>query len=73
MHPPSPEYLDPKTTDHSVTADVLLRQAPPNEEEEDEDDDKKDEDDGETDDGYKRCNPNADAFVMRGRQHEQAR
>jgi hypothetical protein len=52
----NPEYLDPDSSDRSVTADILLRQEPEedeNEEEEDEDEgDDKEEDDEESDDGY---------------------
>jgi hypothetical protein len=62
MHRINPEYLDPDSSDRSLTADILLRQEPDedeDEEEEDEDegegDDKEeddDDDDDETDDGY---------------------
>jgi len=53
----NPEYLDPYSSDRSVTADILLRQGPDkdeDEEEEDEDggDDKEEDDDEESDDGY---------------------
>jgi hypothetical protein len=59
MHRMNPEYLDPDSSDRSLTADILLRQEPDEdedeeeeEEEEDEGDDKKEEDDEESDDGY---------------------
>ncbi len=57
MHRMNPEYLDPYSSDRSVTADILLRQGPDkdeDEEEEDEDggDDKEEDDDEESDDGY---------------------
>jgi hypothetical protein len=54
----NPEYLDPDSSDRSVTADILLRQEPDEddqEEKEDEGDDKEeddDDDDEESDDGY---------------------
>jgi hypothetical protein len=50
-----PERLDPYPPDHSVTLDVLLRQAPDEDEDEEEDDGKEKEDDDhddEPDDGY---------------------
>jgi len=50
-----PECPDPDLPDHSVAADVLLRQEPDeegDEEEEDEGDGKEKEDDDDTDDGY---------------------
>jgi hypothetical protein len=56
MHRINPEYLDPDSSDRSLTADILLRQEPDEDEEEDdrkkekEDDD--DDDDDENDDGY---------------------
>jgi hypothetical protein len=54
MHRINSEYLDPDSSDRSVTADILLRQEPDedeNEEEEDEDegDDKEEDDDEEND------------------------
>jgi hypothetical protein len=57
MHRINPEYLDPDSSDRSLTADILLRQEPDedeDEEEEDEDegDDKEEDDDEESDDGY---------------------
>jgi hypothetical protein len=51
MYRKNSEYLDPDTSDRSVTADVLLRQEPEEDEEEDEGDDKE-EDDEESDGGY---------------------
>ena len=49
-----PECPDSAAPDHSVAADVLLRQVPDEEEDEEEDDHKKedDDDDGQTDEGY---------------------
>jgi hypothetical protein len=48
-----PEYPGSDASDHSVAADVLLRQEPDEEEEEDEGDGKEgDDDDDEDDDGY---------------------
>ena len=50
-----PECPDPDLPDHSVAADVLLRQEPDeegDEEDEDEGDGKEKEDDDDTDDGY---------------------
>jgi hypothetical protein len=53
MHRMNPEYLDPDSSDRSVTADILLRQEPDEDEDEDDGDDKEeDDDDDETDDGY---------------------
>jgi hypothetical protein len=53
MHRMNPEYLDPDSSDRSVTADILLRQEPDEDEnEEKEDEDEGDDDDEETDDGY---------------------
>jgi hypothetical protein len=53
MHRMNPEYLDPDSSDRSVTADILLRQEPDEEEDQDEGDDKdEDDDDEESDDGY---------------------
>jgi hypothetical protein len=54
MHRMNPEYLDPDSSDRSMTADMRLRQEP-DEDEEEEDDRKKeddDDDDEESDDGY---------------------
>ena len=48
MHPEGPRSFLP---DHSVVADVLVREEP-DEEEEDEDDGKEDDDEEEDDDGY---------------------
>jgi hypothetical protein len=52
----NPEYLDPDSSDRSLTADILLRREPEedeDEEEEEEDEgDAKEEDDEESDDGY---------------------
>jgi len=52
----NPEYLDPDSSDRSMTADILLRQEPDEDEEEEEDedegDDKEEDDDEETNDGY---------------------
>jgi len=42
MHRMNPEYLDPYSSDRSVTADILLRQGP----DKDEDDEEEDEDGG---------------------------
>jgi hypothetical protein len=46
-----PEYLDPDPSDHSVGADVLVR------EEEDEEEDGEEKDDEEEDDGYSELSP----------------
>jgi hypothetical protein len=46
-----PERSDPDLSDHSLGADVLLRQEPDEEEDEEEDEDKRGEEDGD-DDGY---------------------
>ncbi len=48
------EKPGPESTDHSVTADVILRQEPDEEEDEEEDegDRKEDDEDEDTDDGY---------------------
>jgi hypothetical protein len=52
----APEYTGSDLSDHSITADVLLREEPDDEEEEDEDDggdkEEDDDDDGERDEGY---------------------
>jgi hypothetical protein len=49
-----PQFLHADCSDHSVAADVLLRQEPDEEEDEEEDegDRKEDEEDEDTDDGY---------------------
>jgi hypothetical protein len=48
-----PECPDSGAPDHSVLADVLLRQVPEEEEDEDDDKDKEDDDDDDTtDEGY---------------------
>ena len=56
MHRMNPGYLDPDSSDRSVTADILLRQEPDedenDEEEEDEGDNKEEENDEESDEGY---------------------
>ena len=55
MHRMNPEYLDPDSSDRSVTADILLRQEPDedeNDEEEEDEGDNKEEDDEESDEGY---------------------
>jgi hypothetical protein len=53
MHRKNPEFLDPDTSDRSVTADVLLRQDPEEDEDEEEDEgDDKEEDDEESYGGY---------------------
>jgi len=53
MHPKCPGS---ELTDHSITADVHLREEPDDEEEEEEDEDEgggeEEENDGESDDGY---------------------
>ena len=48
----NPEYLDPDSSDRSVTADIILREEPDEEGDEDEGDDKEEDDDEESDDGY---------------------
>lgn len=50
----APEYPGSDLSDHSITADVLLREEPDDEEEEDEDDEKEGDDDNdeERDEGY---------------------
>ena len=54
MSRPRPESADSDTRDHSVAADVLLRQEPDEEEDEEEDegDRKEDDEDEDADDGY---------------------
>lgn len=50
-----PEYLDPDPSDHSVGADVLVREEP--DEEEDEEKDGEEKEDEEEDDGYSELSP----------------
>jgi hypothetical protein len=52
MHRMNPEYLDPDSSDRSVTADILFRQEPDEEEEDDRKKEDDEDDDDETDDGY---------------------
>ena len=55
MHRMNPEYLDPDSSDRSVTANILVLQEPDedeNDEAEEDEGDNKEEDDEESDEGY---------------------
>ena len=52
MHRMNPEYLDPDSSDRSVTADILLRQEPDEDENDEEEEDDGGEEDEDGDDGY---------------------
>jgi hypothetical protein len=47
-----PEFLDPKTPDRSLAADVLVREEPDEEEDEEDSEEEDSDDDKEDDDGY---------------------
>lgn len=52
LHMKHPEYLDADSSDHSIGADVRVREEPDEEEDEEDNDHHDEDDDEEDDDGY---------------------